>query len=509
MFINQTILNTNFKHWIWQDRENKRLIIFSLILIVISFAWIKILYPFPNFIPPDSYNYLDAAFKNDNISIWPIGYSKFLRLVRLFTSSHFNLITLQYLTLQIAMLYLLFTFRYLIGPGKWIFRVMVIVGISNPLLAHIANFVSSDCLFISLSLIWFTQLLWIIKQPTKKRFWIHSIILLMAFTVRYTSIWYPLFSITTIISCKISAKLKWIGIGSILIPLLFFIGSTQQEYKKITNTVQYSAFGGWQLAANALYGYAYAKLDDPSAVPPKYKDLHFLVNSHMSALRRLPHSRRPDKDVAIYYLWNFKSPLRVFMNKRWENDKKTTFFTKWASMGTLYYAYGRWLIYKHPNQFIKHYLWPNLVRFYEPPANFMSMYNLGSNRVNNIAAIWFDWSNNLLPTRTKSTHIFATRIFTSLSAILNPLFLLLGLISMNSFYFKKCNSITKHITKFVLLFWLNNIIFSVFSAPIELRYQIFPLIITILFCLLFISFITQSIHTSTMKKHKVLAAEPI
>src|SRR5690349_19423417 len=100
MLFQRTISTNPFKQWIWKDKENKRLLWFSLTVMTISFTWLKIVYPFPNFMPPDSYSYLTAAQENRFINMWPIGYSKFLRLTSSFTQSHMVLVVLQYVLLQ-------------------------------------------------------------------------------------------------------------------------------------------------------------------------------------------------------------------------------------------------------------------------------------------------------------------------------------------------------------------------------------------------------------------------
>jgi hypothetical protein len=112
MLFQKAITTQSFSQWLWKDKENKRLLWLSSFVLVVSFTWLKILYPYPNFMPPDSYSYLEAANKNEFINIWPIGYSRFLRLVSSFSSSHMVLVVLQYLLLQTGLLYFLFTIRY-------------------------------------------------------------------------------------------------------------------------------------------------------------------------------------------------------------------------------------------------------------------------------------------------------------------------------------------------------------------------------------------------------------
>jgi hypothetical protein len=471
------------------DKKNPRLLFFSVIVMAVSFIWLKIVYPFPNFMPPDSYNYLSAADQNDFINAWPIGYSKFLRLVSSFSQSHMVLVILQYLLLITSLLYFLISIRYLLSPGKWLFRVLFSLSICNPLLPHIANFVSSDCLFISVSIVWITQLFWILYRSDSKLLLFHSLVLLAAFTIRFAAFYYPFISIGIILLANMPKKSKVFGIGSIVLLLFIFIGRTQYEYSIKTGRTQFSAFGGWLIAANALYGYAHSNLDSTAKVPAKFRELHAIVNHHMDSVRHL--SKRPDEEIGIYYMWNFKSPLRAYMTKRYINDTTKSFFIKWAGMATLYSHYGQYLIKNHPGAFIKYFVWPNLLRFYSPPVYFMGKYNMGFTRVEPIAVKWFDWESSQLPTRAKSRNIEFMNLFSTISALINSLFLIFSLACVTSLNFRESRITAKSIFYLVILFWWANLFSSIFSAPFELRYELFPLIVTIPFTGLFIVWVVH------------------
>jgi hypothetical protein len=500
MLFQQNISPLTFSQWLWKDKENKRLLIFSLFVAVISFTWLKIIYPYPNFMPPDSNSYLEAAYKNYFINFWPIGYSRFLRLISCFSSSHFVLVTIQYLFLVMAVLYFLFSLRWLLSPGKWIFRILFSLSLINPLLPHIANFVSSDCLFATLSLIWFTQLLWILFNPSKKLLFIHALVLLLSFTVRFMAMYYPFISVTVILFAQIPRQTKLTGIGFVVTFLMIFIGFTQYEYHVKTGKTLYSGFGGWQMAANALYGYAHAKPDIfLRSIPVEFRKLHILVNQHMDSIRQLQN--RPDEEVGIYYLWDLKSPLRVYMTQLYNGDKKTPQFKQWASLAPLYQDYGLYLIKKHPIEFTQYYLWPNLLKYYAPPVKFMGTYNMGNATVEPIVVSWFGWNNNQLPHRSHDTQIHITAIFPTLLSIFNPLFMIVNFAFAIMGGFRKCNLFSKKAIILMWLIWITNMLFSVLSAPTELRYQLFHLIITLPFTGLFIQWIVLSLISAPSSIH--------
>jgi hypothetical protein len=493
MLFQRQISSLPFMQWLWQTKENRRLLFWVTIVIAAQFAVFKFLYPFPNFMPPDSNSYMEAAWNNQFINMWAIGYSKFLRFVSSFSNSHFVLILLQYLLLQASILYLLFTIRYLLAPATWVFLVLLFANVLNPLVPHISNFVSTDALFTALSVTWFTQLLWILHGASKRLLLIHAFILLFAFMVRYNALYYPFISIIIIAFTDHSLKVKAASVGFTIFLLALFIGRTEYEYYKLTGKAQYSAFGGWQIASNALYGYAHSKQLPVSAVPERFQPLHAIVNRHMDSISRL--SYRPDLDVAIYYLWDLKSPLRVYMAKEWRKDTASDFFKKWSSLAPLYADYGRYLIRKHPIQFLKYYAWPNTVKYYAPPTKFMGIYNMGQDSVEQIAASWFGWKNKKLSTYFKGKKIEVTEGFTIISGIINFVFVISFLSFVLLAGFSKSGFLSRRILWITISIWFCNMIFSVFAAPIELRYQLFPIFITFCFMLLLVSFVIQECMT--------------
>ncbi len=492
MLFEGPISSKPFIRWIRTDRENRLLLRLAVIAIIVQFMVFKFLYPFPNFMPPDSYSYLEAASKNQSINIWAIGYSKFLRLFSSFTNSHVVLVWFQYFLLEASLLGFLFSVRYLFSTGKWLFRILAVITILNPLVPHISNFVGSDTIFTALSLIWFTQLLWILFKPNLRLVLWHALVLLLAFMVRYNSLYYPLISIIIIVGSRLQMKVRWMGVGAIVILLGGFITNTEFAYHRITNTWQYSAFGGWQIAANALYGYAHAVPEAPERIPREFRKLHTMVNDHMKSLHRIPFFLRPDHDVSVYYLWDFNSPLKTYMDEQWKTDTIGSYFKHWGSMGSLYAAYGRYLIWHHPIPFIKFYIWPNLVKYYSPPVGFMGYYALGNNQVDPIAVDWFGWKSNKISTRFKNSEISVTQPFPVLVAMANLLFVFsfLGFGILGGF--RKATKYSKQVLWWVFAIWLGNMVFSVISAPIELRYQLFPIIITLSFLSLFLSFLIQA-----------------
>jgi hypothetical protein len=101
--------------------NKSRFIITWISIILIQFLFIKYLYPFPSFIS-DSYFYLDIANADENAGIWPVGYSKLIRLVGIFTHSDTILVFIQYLLYNFGTLYFYLTLLSTMKLNKWIKR---------------------------------------------------------------------------------------------------------------------------------------------------------------------------------------------------------------------------------------------------------------------------------------------------------------------------------------------------------------------------------------------------
>jgi hypothetical protein len=94
------------------DRSVRRYVILGVVLSVLQFILFKLLYPFPDFFS-DSYSYIFAADAHLDVSIWPIGYSKFLSAAHLFTHSDTALVAVQYFLMQLSVLYFYLTVYHL------------------------------------------------------------------------------------------------------------------------------------------------------------------------------------------------------------------------------------------------------------------------------------------------------------------------------------------------------------------------------------------------------------
>ncbi len=91
------------------------------------------------------------ADSNADINTHIIGYSRFLRLFSVFSHSDIALTAFQYLFVQTAGLYFLFTLFFFHNIGRVIQIILLGFVVINPMFLYMANMVSSDCIFLGLS----------------------------------------------------------------------------------------------------------------------------------------------------------------------------------------------------------------------------------------------------------------------------------------------------------------------------------------------------------------------
>jgi hypothetical protein len=448
----------------------------ALVAFLLQFVIFKFHYPFANY-TGDSYSYLQIAASNADVGVWPVAYSKFLRFLSVFTHSDLIVIGIQYFFLQISSLLFLFSLLYFYPAGRWARAILLLFFVMDPIPLYIANYISSDTLFVGMSLLWVTSLLWIIYQPRSWMIVTHAVVLLACFMIRYNAIFYPLVSLIAIVLCHRSWKYKLtgilFGIGAILTSIMY----TSQEMQSISGKRQFSAFGGWQIANNALYMYEHIPARERGPVPERFVRLEAMVREHMDTLNRIKLTHY-DSISTHFYLWNEKGPLIQYLNREYKKDRTTPYFRKWASEGPLYADYGMYLIHKYPVQFLKSFVLPNFVKFVVPPVEFLGMYNMGLDSVNRVAKDWFNYKSLKITDHDKTRlQSFTIGWYPIFNALVNVLFViaLIGIIVLNTIKWKDYG--LPQLLSMAATFWLLNCGFSIIAAPVVLRYQIFPVIV--------------------------------
>ena len=493
-----------FKDFLFRNKNNRKVLWFAAAAIIIQFAIFKYLYPFANFIHGDSFKYLEAADNNSTISIYPIGYSKFLRLLSIFAKPDIVLVSLQYIFIQSSALFLLFTVFYFYRPGKVIRWILQCFMVFNPLFLHLGNMVSSDGFFLTLSLTWFSLMLWIIHRPSNQIIFWHAIVLFVAFTVRYNALIYPFIAIAAFGLSRLSLRKKIAGISIPLLLCGWFIGLTMYQYKKLTGYWQFSPFGGWQWANNAMYAYRYVDSADRKPVLPKYKVLDDMIRKFFDRTRNLTMYPSEQEQASTFYMWSQGMPLMDYRDSLFTKKITTAKdFKTWASIGPFYKEYGIYIIKKYPLYFLRYFAWPNSNKYYAPPVEFLQYYNTRRDDVTKQAQKWFGYQSREIYTRMDSGETWILNFYPILTGIINVVmfFGLLYYILLRGWQYNKVFHKTIVIAATV---WILNAGFTIFASSAALRFQSFPVILTTTFTLLLVDWMAQLMRSMSNTRKEEL-----
>lgn len=498
----------SFREYLLGNRRNKIVLILSAIAILLQFSVFKYYYPFASFIHGDSFSYLEAAYYNKGISTYMIGYSMFIRVFSVFTNSDTALTAFQYLFVEASGFFLLFTLFFFYRPAKGIRLILLLFLVFNPLFLYLGNLVSSDALFLGLSLDWFTLLLWIIYRSSLRLILWHTLVLYLAFTVRYNALIYLLISTAAFVLSRQSLKMKTVGIAAATLAIGLFIWNTGNQYKTLTGSWQYSPFAGWQWANNAMYAYRYVDSAERLPVAQRFQALDNNIRRFYDTTRDL--KKHPEESVmaSTFYMWSPSMPLFNYRNALFKKDSTASELKKWASMGPLYKSYGIYIIKKYPIHFLRYFLWPNTIKYYAPPVEFLEEYDSGKDDVAPIAQKWFGYKTNKVFTRAKGLEKKMLAFYPILSGMINVI-LFLSLVSFFLLDGQKQRGQSRDGILLAGIVWLLNAAFTIFASSAALRFQSFPLILSTLYAGILLDWITKmalsAVPTSTISDPSFLA----
>lgn len=494
----------SFKDFLFNSRKHRIMLAVIAVAIVGQFAIFKYLYPYASYIHGDSFSYLETAYNNLDINTYMVGYSRFLRLFSVITSSDLALTAFQYILIQVGALLLLLTIFYFYKPGQIFQYVLLGFMVFNPLFLHLANLVSSDCLFTALSLIWFALLLWIIHQPTNKIILWHAVILFIAFTMRYNALIYPFIAAMAFRLSSLTWRRKLVGIGAGVLLCGLFVCYTSYKYKKLTGYWQYSPFSGWQLTNNAMYTYRYVNKAQRKSVPKRFKAFDNMVRQYFDSTRDTKKFPVEAQKASTVYMWSPGFPMMKYRDSLFKKDSTAQELKKWASMGPFYKAYGLYIIRQYPFEFLMHFIWPNANKYYAPPVEFLQEYNSGKDDVHPMAAAWFGYKNQKVRTRMKDNTVLVLDFYPILSGIINAvmLFMLLFYCSLKGW---RTNTLANKGIIMGFIVWLINAGFTIGASSAALRFQSFPILLTTTFVALLLDWLWKvAMSTELHRLHSTI-----
>lgn len=476
---------SGFWHYVFV--ENK---IYSLIILsIMTLEWFifKLLYPFPDFFS-DSYSYIFAAYAHLDVNIWPIGYSRFLSIFHFFTYSGTALVSFQYLSFAIAGLYFYHTITYFYYTGKNTRIFLCLFLFFNPLFLYLANYVTSDMLFVSMSTIWITQLIWIIHRPNLYQVFVQAILMFIMFTFRYNAMIYPVIAAGVFLISKQRAWVKVAGVVSGPMLILPFVIFSSQAAKRMTGTAQFPPIlGGWQWGNNALYMREFIEVDSTKFPTRETTELDQIARKYFRTVPR--RYRDLPNYVANFFIRQPEAPLKQYMVRHFRPKDGYEDVVAWGKSAVVFDQYGKYLIKQHPISFAQHYLLINIRNYFIPPLEKLEVYNLGMDDIWSIGQFWFHYPSPKLKSVSKDLQGIVLALFPILFLLFNIYYLIGLLVYLNLVWGKLTHASVRYTIVMITAFLLLNFAFSVFANIIVIRYQIFPMIVLLAFAMLLTDYV--------------------
>ncbi len=482
-FTNQPTDSESFSRFLIKNDLNKKYLLIATAGIFIQFIVFKLCYPFASYFT-DSYTYIDTAANNYVISVRPIGYSRFLSLVHRVNTSDTALVFVQYLTIQLGVLYFFFTLRFFFPLGNSISHMLFAFLIYNPITIYLSNQVSSDPLFASVSIIWFTLLIWLIFRPG----WIHLLLmaalLYLLFQIRFTALYLPAVAIPAVLFSRRNWLFKVSGIILVVAPMYLGMQHIKRLTQQDTGTAVFSAFGSWMAANNALQVYPHISMQDKDLPTADCKALNKIVKQYFDTL---PASAKPGPDE---FLWSANSPLKTYMYQVQEQKKIDGYFRSWHAVAPVFTQYSNSLMLHHPLAYMRYFILPNSRTFFLPSLECFLSYNEKKNTVDSVAMKWFQYKSDRVTCVNKTVQATLLAPIPWLWLLSNIVFcsgLLLVVIRAKRY------KLSPQLLRTLILagtFWGVHLCFSIYASTIVFRYQYFPMIVCVTFSLILINILT-------------------
>jgi hypothetical protein len=279
---------------------------------------------------------------------------------------------------------------------------------------------------------------------------------------------------------------------------------TRNTAEALTGKKQFSLFTGWQLANNALYMYRHIQIDTSRLPSPRSRELDQLC-------RRFYNHTSQDFDLFLlehdgnFFIQYSDSPLKQYFSSNYNPKDQYDNVVAWGKSAIVFGEYGEWLIIHHPVSFIRYFMLLNSKNYFFPPLEKLEVYNLGNDEVGWIAQDWFDYKTPMITSFSKNMQGKLLTIFPFVFCFLNILFIgSIGWLLFN----RKSIPITRELKSTLLVtgcLLMANFFFCIFATIIVMRYQFFPMIVTLLFSILLFEVLEKK--TKVENEHKVIIQE--
>lgn len=451
-------------------KAQDRLIFIATMIMIAVFLLIKFCYPYPDFFL-DSYNYVRDATKPEMSLYRPEGYPAFLRLTHgISDSAHFT-VAVQFVIYLLSSYFFFFSCDYLFTiPAKfrkWLFVLVV----CNPVLLLQTNLISSDSLFSSFTVVWFTLCLWAILRPNWVVLILQVVVLAVCFNLRYTALYFPGIAVIFFVMSRANIGYKLVGIFFSFIVIYHFVDAQKDKMERNVDQRILSGFTGWQIANNVLCYYKHIDVAAKDLPTSDLRTLDLYVRHYLDSLPPDPRTIHTD------YLWSNKSPLKYYMvhNVKAMADKPEYmkgYFYQWCYVSVVYNQYAWIIIKSNPWAYIRYFMLPNLKNFMYPETEILTNYDELHSPIPPETKSWFGFTVDNLECRFKNLQKWIIAPYPAIFLLLN----LLNVVAIIAFFLKNIRrhkNISKDAWRLFAawsVFYFSFVFFCLFSTIVLLRY---------------------------------------
>ncbi len=450
-----------FSTFIFQKQQLIEILVFVITSILVFIATYSY-YPLP-ITSPDSVNYLYCAETGQFGGYRPYGYSAFIRFVGYFSKTTTGLFLAQFMLHTISALFfnlmVKFCFSLKSNFQYYLFATCALFSFS---ILHLTNFILSDSVFISLTLLWITSGIWILKTQSIGIYLLNLLLLLFIIQIRYSGLFYPIISMLLFAyTFKKNTILRFIITLTPAIVGFFIYYKGNSDMKKLVGIKIFSSFSGWQIANNALHIIPYVK---PS-------EKLFEKNAKSSRIHQfvmaMPDSVYLKSGLTSNYMWGQEYPLKQYLFKTIE-ESKYPYLKAWILASVDFQQYGQTLIKTYPKAFFTHYIVPNAKEALVP-SNAEVLENTTCITSSNT---WF--KQDVTTYQESNTNVFL--IYARYLPLITTYqwgLLFLAVLLLVLFRSKiSLNKLEIQVLAFIGVFMLCYLIFNIYASPFAMRYSL-------------------------------------
>jgi hypothetical protein len=353
---------------------------------------------------------------------------------------------------------------------------------------YTCNYVSSDALFIALSLLWLNVLIGLILRPSWGRLWLQLLLLVLIFNIRYVALYYPAVAAIAFFLMRKDLFFKVVGIATSIVVVLTGIFYIKSITRQQTGAPIFSAFSGWQIANNALHIYPYLPVDTLGLPTAESKILAGYVKVYFDRVG--PELIKKGPSATTTYMWVRDSPLHQYMFA-WEKQHSVSYFIAWNRVAVVLTEYGYHLVRKHPLAFARYYLWESAKTYFYTPLDVYAVYNEGYKDADVVAKDWFNYKSTRLRVSSATIQGKLLGWIPALYMILNVVSVLAALLFLRLRELRQRHPEFTLCLRLICAYLLANAAFCIFASPTVLRYQVLPVILLFVFTVYAVHFVTS------------------